>query len=328
MLNSKKWPGAFLLTVLMVVLFEAGNYIFDDYFYLKYSGFRLKHNNELSLRRGNDFNIIVLGECDSASGMMPSIIEKKTGLTCHNFASYWVQTYLASYCVLNNYLKKCAKKPRYILIGHDTTLNDKIARDNYYDMSKGNSAIFIKEFGIFNTLKLYVPSLKHHGFFNKMIDDPGLFKNLIYSKSRIDNFNKRFEEDKGYDLLDPGIWDGDFPAFIKERKKSLAVLSPSHDKYVRAILSLARDNNIKVIWSITPRPVAAGIFEEEQGISTRYYNYIGRLKKEYDNLIVLQLSQDILYENKHFIDGVHLTKEGGKLYSEFISEKINEINKQ
>lgn len=324
-LNFKRLPIGFLLALVLIALFEVCNVISDDYFYYApFDGFRIKIKNELSQSGGHSFDILAVGDCYGIVGIMPAIMESETGLTCFNFSTHRNQTILASYCLLKNYLERCFKRPKYIIVSFlYLTMRDNrdmVKLAFFYDYLRGNLGPIIKEFGIEQCIKFLIPSLKHQDLLAAYTQDP---RSIDFpGKMTLDEFRKRvIYFDKGYyPRNSERIFRGNNGAPVLPDFS----ISPFFRKYLDKILDLAQRNNIRVIYLVPTVP-----FEEEQP-HTKYtdindYNdYTQLLKKKYPDLIILS-PQDILHQKDLYRDAVHLNEKGARILSLYLAQKINRL---
>jgi hypothetical protein len=325
-LNSKRLPMGFLLALVLIALFEVFNAVFDDYFYFTpFDGFRIKIKNELSQSGENRFDILAVGDCYGIVGIIPAILENKTGLTCFNFSTHRNQTILASYCLLKNYLERCSKKPKYIIVSflYHTMRDerDMVKQAFFYDYIKGNFGPVIKEFGIEQCVKFLIPSLKHQDILDGYTQDPRLI--VIQNKTTLDEFRNRvIYLDKGYyprneeRVFQGSNGDPILPDFS---------VSPFFRKYLDKILELAVQNHTRVIYLVPTVP-----FEGEQPHTkytdiNDYSDYVQLLKKEYPDLIILS-PQDMLRQKDLYRDTIHLNQKGARMLSVYLSQEINRLS--
>lgn len=329
--SFNKLPKDFLLLVVLIVIFEVMNMLFDDHFYSPpFYGLRMKIKNELSLNKKNHFDILIFGDSYNIAGINSNTIEQNTGLSCYNFSTHIWQTILASFCMFNNYLKTCTKKPKFIIIGFIPkscliTKNDVVK--NYvpylYDFTKGNMSVLNKEFGVIQVLKFLIPSLKHQYYFKSFFETPYFLRvRKIQSRRQIDSFIQQVSADKGY-----YAWHGDevFDGTIdNDASYSGFTISDFFNKYLRLIFDLAKNNNIKLVYLIpTSSPDYYNLWVKE-GVMRKYSDFIFSLKKEYPNLIIVD-PQFIVNKKELYADASHLNRNGARLLSNFLSEKINAV---
>jgi hypothetical protein len=329
--NFNRLPKGFLLALSMILVFETGNIFLDDYFYTPpFDGFRMKIKNELSQKEGNNFDIVILGDCYSHIGIIPAIIEEETGLSSFNFGTYAEPTILSSYCVFRNYLKTCAQSPRWVVMGFlpidsCALTKDKIKKHSIsflYDFRKGNMTVLAREFGMGQAIRFLLPSLKHQNFFLYLIQHPLFFREQ--TKARIDKFIEQFYKDKGYhpfnaDMVytkeaeDPGS----YPQFT---------VSEFFNKYLTAILELARENNVKIVYIMPENTPDWRRLDEKYGFARDHEDFIYSLKEKFPDTIASILeTHDILNKKDMFIGKNHLNKKGARLLSKFLSDKLGEL---
>jgi len=343
--NSKKFPSAFVIAILFIFIFEFANAYFDNYFYspqyeggigMPFEGLRLKLKNEISQSKEFSFDILILGDSHSHVCMMPRIIEDKTGLSCFNFATFGAQSVMASYWILDNYLKTHPEKPKYLIIGFDPfyiypmkrPFMETTALTGLADLKKGNVIKFIDEFGISKGVKFILPSLKHQGRFRKFFKNPFAFE--IPSKEQLQNFIQQFYRDRGYY---PERVNESFPRdhelngfrhLLKYTDLNKFEVSPFTEKYFRKLLKLAVENKIRIIYHIQPMPPYLSEVVNKYPYLIQFNNFLNSLKKEYPDFHVVS-TQDILNKNEMYLDAYHLNGKGTPIQSEFLAQKINEL---
>lgn len=323
--SFKKIPRAFLSVALLALVFEGGNLVFDDFFYAPpFYGFRVNVLNEFTQAPGHDYDIIAFGDSYNARGIMPEILEKETGLSCYNLSTYFRESILAPYCYLKNYIASCDKKPKYIIMGFimkSCALEKKDAEVPFFhDYAKGNYDVLSGEFGIPVTSQFLIPSLKHQYFFRLLFTDPGSLR--FKEKDGLDAVVEKIHENNGYYLYQG------YAEYTEKAKDHWAgskfIASDYFDKYLRKMLTIAKDNDITVIYSIPTRPPDWYELDEEYGAMDDYRNYMKDLQKEYPNLVVidpqLQINEESMYESLW-----HTNWEGSLILNDILARRINDL---
>lgn len=305
------------------------------------TGLQFKIKNEIALSEKNNFDLLILGDSHSLNGFIPRVIEENTGLRSFNFALSGNQKIIGYYLIFKNYLKAHSTKPKYVVIGFVPFTTYPVTESNYSkdainhlaSLRKGNIWEFIEAFGIVQGFKFILPSLKHQARFKDFINDPFSFHFL--NKVQISEVVKQVYDGKGYSPH-PGekrIYNSERvnERFMNEYNWSLIkddvkdfTMSPFSYKYLKAILDLAKENNITPIYYVPAFPQV--LYDEFQKYV--YFKeldeFLDSLKKEYPELIVFY-AQNILNENNMYKDIYHLTSEGAVVLSEALSNKVNEI---
>ncbi|MDO8281291.1 MAG: hypothetical protein Q7U10_01485 [Thermodesulfovibrionia bacterium] len=343
--NFNKLPKGFIIALILILLLELVNFTFDNYFYNPHmallTGLQFKIKNEIALSEENNFDLLILGDSHSLNGFIPRVIEENTGLRSFNFALSGNQKLIGYYLIFKNYIKAHSTKPKYVVIGfvpyttYPVTKSDysKDAINHLASLKNGNVREFIEEFGIVQGVKYIFPSLKHQARFKDFIKAPFSFNFL--NKAQINEVVKQIYDGKGY-YPHPGekrIYNSDrvnerfmdeYNSFsIKDDVTNLTI-SPFSYKYLKAILDLAKENNITPIYYVPVFPPV--IYDEfkKYVYFKELDEFLDSLKKEYPELIVFY-AQNILNENNMYKDIYHLTSEGAVVLSEALSNKVNEI---
>ncbi len=336
--DFKKWPKAFLIAVLAILIYEAANYLFDDNFYsikkglpidmAVSDGLRMKIKNELSQSKENRFDILILGDCYNIVGIIPKIIEENTGLSSYNFSTHMNHTILATYAMFQNYLKACSKKPQYMVIGY-LPISSELGKNQImkemvqklYDFRRGNTLLFLKEFGVAEGIKFLIPSLKHQEFFRNYLE----WSTRNANKAELSEYYKQVALNQGYyprkynDVYkDEAKDEGGYEKFHA---------SPFFIKYLKAILNLAKQNSIRVIYLIPSVPPDVYKLNEKYDVTKAQLEFASRLENDYSNLVVVN-PQTLLNQKDFYSDRIHLNRKGATLLSAFLSDKINELKRK
>lgn len=349
--NFKKLPKGFLIALLLIFVFELVNITFDNYFYSpQWSSFgklRIKIKNEISQSKENNFDILILGDSHSHNGFIPRIVEEKTGLSCFNFSFSSIEKIIGYYLIFDDYLKSHPLKPRYVIIGFIPFTTYPATKSHYSkeainylaNLKKGNVREFIEEFGIVQGVKFILPSLKHQGRFKDFIKNPFSFK--IPNKMQIDNTIKHVYLNKGYlphkkeyspqwrwkeGPYDKGGIKNEYKIFFEDYDLNNFTISPFSYKYLKGILELAEKNKITPIYYVPALPPYVYNRLKKYMYMKQHDDFLNSLKKDYPDLVVLR-AQHILNRDDMFLDIYHLSEKGASLLSEFLSQKINKINR-
>ena len=316
--------------LLIIIAFESMNALFDDHFYqAPYDGLRVKLKNELSLDPKNKLDFIVLGDCYPLIGIIPKIIEGRSGLHGFNFSTHLAYSIFSSYCFLKNYLGHCAQNPRYIILSflpESCRLTKKeIEQDDFayfYDFSKHNAISFIREFGLPKSIPLMVPSLKHQYLFKNPLESIPVFKSMIKDSNKADEYIEQVKADKGRsDLVEDNIFIT-FP--VKNKLLEKFQISEFFDSNLRSMLDLAKRDNITVIYIIPTRPAETYKAEMSSGTAQAYLDYLRSLQIKYPGLIVLSPQKDFDQVFSYSGD-LHLNFWGSMSLSGVVAGKIREL---
>ena len=343
--SFKKLPGGFLIALMFIVVFEFANDYFDNYFYSPreegvgqpFEGLRIKIKNEISQSRENNFDILILGDSHSHVSIKPKIIEEKTGRSCFNFSTFGWQGTIGSYWFFKNYLDSHVLRPKYLIVAYSflTAYPEEFTRDmqiiNLYDLRKGNILAYMEEFGFIPGIKFIFPSLKHQGRFKEFIKSPFSFK--MPTKKQLDDFIMQVYLDKGHyplrveKVFSPEAKESGYKKFFEYANLDNFKISPFALKYLRRSLDLAKKYNIKIIYEVQPLPPYLYNKISRYNYLKQYNDFIDSLKKDYPDIIVIN-PQNILDSDDMYMDRDHLNGKGAPILSEFLAQKINELNRQ
>jgi len=319
-------PRSLLVALFLALVFEAGNAVLDDRFYSPpFEGLRMKIKNRVALIGNDSFDVIVLGDSYCISGIMPAVIEKETGRSCFNFSTHGRQTILASYGMMRNYLRRCSRKPEYLVIGFLPQVCDdtrqKIEKEHLpymYDLKEGNMTLLFAEFGWAQGIKFLIPSFKHQAFFKRLLARP--FSTQLAARGEIEEFKRGVAADGGYYAWRPPKRRRNVPGADKTPYRFSA--SPFFREYLYAILDLAASDGIRVIYVMpTKRPDWYKI-REKQGVVKEYREFAEEIKSKYPGITVLD-PQAELDRKDFYVNRDHLNGKGARVLSGLLAERID-----
>jgi len=286
-------------------------------------GLRMRLKNEMTLKKDNQYEVIIMGDCHNLSSIIPNIIEKNTGLSTFNLATHAENTIFATYLLLNNYLENSLSKPRYLIVGftpylftqnENTILNDNLLV--FYDFKKGNFTHFTAAFGLSQSVRFLIPSLKHQEWY---IGGAIPFK--MSTRKKINKFKQDMLINKGRAELK----EDNLP--IIRYDQHTGQVTAFYDKYLNKILQLAKDHNVKVLMNIPTMPSQLKTIIDAKGYTEEYSQYLNNLLTHYPNVTVLSPNH-LLKANDFYIDEFHLTQKGAIILSNYLSEELNKIAQQ
>lgn len=306
--------------LLLIVLFEMSIAILDDRMYPPpFDGLRMKIKNRVAQRSGQDYDILILGDCFNIHGVDPLRLEDKTGLSTYNFATHAAQTVFADYVMLKNYLAR-NKPPRFIILHYlpeslvyDRDLVLKESVPHLFEFIGGNQPEFAREFGWPRTIQFMLPSLKQQAFLTRHIRERGL-----QTTERITNFQQFVYDTRGY--YKPGKIVFRPQMYIDDRRYRKPV-SPLFDKYLRKVLDLAAENDITVIYTMLTAPPQVYAMYTRAGMTQRYYEYFNGIRKEYPNIQFFN-PRELLKDNRWYLDTTHLNRAGAARFTDFLAVAV------
>jgi hypothetical protein len=238
---------------------------------------------------------------------------------------------MSSYLTLRNYLSANTQKPRYVFIGFLpkvwTQKKEDFAQQYLFNIASyksKNNQILIDEFGLVNTLKLYIPSLVHQSLLR------------IESWSGMSWFWKRIRrkdtfESKviGYVISRRGVflpsrWG--YKIISEEPPEECGdqlFVSPFFKKYLKLVLELSRKNKIQVVYMIPAAPSSWASHAEKCRSNQAIRDFLTELENEYENFSILTPHM-VLSRNDLYIHEVHFNFLGAQVYSQFLAGIINQ----
>ena len=264
----------------------------------------------------NTLDLIFFGSSHSYSTFSPIVLEKETGLKSYNFATQQQPLWITYY-----YMKEALKyqKPKFFVLDVLMTsvnadyMDEGVNRDAIdkmrFSVNKINAIrASVKDFD--DQLSYYINLIKYHNRWNELqkLDITALIK-------------AQDGDSRGFTYLsgnkEPAV-KNDLNA-VRETTK----ISEKNNLYLNKIISLAKENNIKLILVKTP----CTTIEEQQ----KYYNYVKQIaqnnKLEFIdyNLLYDELNLDFVND---FYDPGHLDGEAAERvtmhFAEYLKMRYNE----
>ena len=334
-LDFKKFPGAFLITVLLVLLFEGFSFLISENCYIGQTEQMIEQRenlitrikNEISQVKENNFGVIAFGDSYGNCGIICKAVKKETSLDCFNFSTNGRNSVFNSFSMMRNYLKATSQKPKFMVISFNlyTYLLGKPKLEYSYEFLPGNFDIFVRELGFDHTVKCLIPTLRAQEFFLQIVQDPFLLFQIKNDKrKRYEVLKSKLTADLGFisDLNEIPYSESEDQ--IERARDYQFSIDPFAYHYLDAMLELAHRNEIKVLYVMPTRPKHIDQLFEESEEAQRYRDFVDSLRKRYSDLIILDF-QKLLEEKQLYQDPLHLNKKGSDLLSTLVSQKINEL---
>lgn len=276
---------------------------------------------------------IIIGDSRAIAGFVPKIF----GKSYYNFA-LGGGTPIESYYILKKYLDKqkldtviISFSPIHLersIIFFERTLKfnflstkeisevlavSKELNDNFPDSLNGNKGFeFSSDYFLFKS-KTYLIKYKFFPFY--ITDFRGSLYKPMYSANKIvyNEINDRFGNyDFGKNDSAVGF---NYEALEKRAFRSSRVM----DYYLKKILKLISDNNIKAYYIVAP--FNSGSYEHlDANYLKKYNDYFDVLKNQYKN--VIWKNEIFFYENNCFGDPSHLNSRGQMKFSNYVKWEV------
>jgi len=227
--------------------------------------------------------------------------------------------------------------PKYIVLGFvpshaysdmNKEYMNEMALTSLPDLKKGNITNFINEFGVAQGIKFILPSVKHQGRFRQFIKNPFAFS--VPGKEQIHGVIGQVYRDKGYypervnEAYPPESELNGYRKFFIYTDLNQFKINPFPEKYLKQILRLAARNGIKIIYHMQPIPPYLAEKVKNYPYYRQYADFVDSLKIDYPDFHIVS-DQDILNKNELYLDVYHLNGKGTPIQSEFLAQKINEL---
>lgn len=108
---------------------------------------------------------------------------------------------------------------------------------------------------------------------------------------------------------------------------------PLSDMYFKQMAALLEKKNIKLYFIAAPmgesriRKIDSGLEDEKMIFSRRHYEFIKEIQSKHKNFFAINDGAPVIYEDRLFGDGTHLTAEGRTLYAPVLQKIMDDIMK-
>jgi hypothetical protein len=316
-----RFPTAAVSALILMVCFEL--FITKDALRF-YEGAQLatQFKATFAKEKSNDFDYIIIGHSFIYFAVRPDLVDKETGLRGYNFSVTKELSLLSELCILRNYLENAKKLPKYIIVSVDQFAcadskerhPDKVSY--LYGTDQSCRDLFYEEFGLIETLKTQIPSIRHQWFFQRTYLEPQKFH--WWTEEQINRELEKVQKDQGH--LKWRVNE----TYVKEpltEEQAWSWREPVTDfckKYLEQILDLATAAGSQVIYIIP---------SQFYGSNKKYNDYIFSLAEKYPELLIWD-SQDVLGEDaQYYYDQSHPNAKGTEKFSKYLAEKLKELEK-
>jgi hypothetical protein len=293
--------GLFFIGVVFLMDLLVGNSLRWLYFKQK-SGYLYELTYSLD---STEADVIILGSSHAKHHYVPSILEDTLRLNCYNFGSGG-QNIFYHYGILGSVLVR--HNPRIVIL-------DLITID------------FRKTEKLYNTerLSILMPYCASHKAINEVMDLRGPFEK-VRSLSKIYPFNSQLlqmlysfigDKNTSVDLLKGYTpLEGKMTEYQRITSKANNYeLDPLKIRYVTKIISLCKQNNIRLVIINSPSILNS----EGESMS---FDVIGEIGKEYDIEVWNYENDERFLKADYIHDAYHLNDEGAHVYTSAIASRL------
>jgi hypothetical protein len=289
--------------------------------------FGIKHNLNIKASyvasHKIDATILVLGPCEPLWMVAPDIITKKTKLSCYNLANSH-SDFADNYLHLHLYLQN-NKVPEYLLLFVTPESFDL----NYNTFYSYRFSSFLNDTVVANTVKecdkdfynwAKVPFMQyvyysHQTFFNALQG----WKHYI-TKKALPYYADGFEPPAKI------VWDNHYENLKKKYPKGYSfTLDSLREKYLYKILSLCKENHIKVL--LYESPILKET-RENQPNREDFIKQINLVAKTMDFSFVSFQNLPMAADKKQYISPMVTTLQGSYLFSDTLGGYLNSLLKK
>jgi len=314
-----KFPTAALLAFLIVLGIEC-LIAKDDLRFYEGAQLATQFKASFAKEKTNDFDYIVIGHSFIYFAIRPDLVDPETGLKGFNLSVTKELSLLSELCILRNYLENAKKLPKYIIVSVDQFAcadskerhPDKISY--LYGIDNSCRDLFYEEFGLVETIKTQIPSIRHQWFFQEAYLNPQKFH--WWTEEQINHELGKIQKDQGH--LKWRVNE----TYVKEpltEEQAWSWRKPVTEfcqKYLEQILDLATAGGSQVIYIIP---------SQFYGSNKIYNDYIYSLADKYPQMLIWD-SQDVLGDDANlYYDQSHPNAKGTEKFSAYFAEKLNKL---
>ncbi len=326
-LALNKLPIALIGSLAIIVLIEghiartAHSFASDRL--LEWSAFR-----EISTKKASESQILCFGDSHIKVGVLPKIIESRTGLSAYNFALGYGQA-PSSYYMLKNAIADGAK-PQFALVDFKWTslkyppqMNQSFypALLSYPDTVELGLKAQDSEFLGQMFLGKILPSFRARNDLRKQVVSS---LNGNGNDRRRENYAWRatWETNNGTCLAPVNPF---YKNTINMNHAEFFVkdwaCAPLNHEYVTKFFELANEHDITVFWVLTPINSQAQAELARIGVDDKYMTWVREMHARFPRVVIIDARQSN-YPEDQFVDMTHLNRNGAETFSAGLGDII------
>jgi hypothetical protein len=288
-----------------------------------------KTSTQATRRRVRDCQVLCFGTSISQQGLLPRIIDERTGWRSYNLAVCWGQA-AGHYYLLKQALASGARPKAVIIESHPQCLSgDPYQAIRFWpEMLRTRDVVDLawdardSEFLATTLLACWVPSIRDRFSLRANIlqalrgeSNPNPAQTLVYIRNKnrnrgsiINGKNRAYQGTiaPGFEIgLAPDTWSCD----------------PINATYLRRFFRLARERGIAVYWLMNPYSPALQARREQKGLDALYSRFAREFLDEFSNLVVLD-ARHAGYASTVFTDAAHLDRDGACTLSADVGDAV------
>jgi hypothetical protein len=316
--------GAILLLLVIERFVEKGALQFSRPEYWDW-----KTSTQATRRKVRDCQVLCFGTSISQQGLLPRIIDERTGWRSYNLAVCWGQA-AGHYYLLKQALASGAKPRAVVIESHPQCLSGDLYQAIRFwpEMLRSSDIIDLSwtardaDFLATTMLARWVPSIRDRFSLRASIlealrgePNPYPAQSLVYIRNKNRNrgsiINGKNHAYQG--TIAPGFEIG--------LASDTWACDPINATYLRQFFGLARERGITVYWLMNPYSPALQARREQKGLDARYSQFARGFLDEFSNLVVLD-ARHSGYVSTVFTDAAHLDRDGACTLSADVGDAL------
>ena len=270
------------------------------------------------------YQVLCFGDSQIKTGVVPQVIEARTGLPAHNFALVGGQA-PASYFLLRRGLAGSARPSTIVVDFLPPLLSVGVKRSERYfpeliDVKESAELAWMHdEPGEFLSLAsaILIPSVRLRNDLGKGVVAALQGKSASRRGETYVRRNRRLNQ--GAMLLEPQPLKADPELWYQMNYPVPWVCNRLHAAFVDRFFALAAAHGIKVYWLLHPIAPAAQSFCKERGQDHRHDRFVRRVLERHPNVIVVD-GRHSGYRDSEFVDTVHVNARAAAELSEGLAD--------
>ena len=281
---------------------------------------------KLTARRQGKADILLFGDSLMKFGVMPKVIQERTGRTVYNFALHTGQT-PSSYFMFRRILR-AGNHPRAVILELTPhMLRDKTETNarlwpemltlaECFDLARTMRS---PDFFAATMLGHLVPSIKERYDIRAFVHASLLGSARGRWRDEIPSYRRNWKQNLGAQLMPDGPSPPIDPVHWEQSLYKNWQPDPVNVAYLKRFLKLARSAQVPVIWLLPPNQPSIVARTEASGYEAEYTHFVERMAARYPGVTVLDARRSGFVPDE-FNDGIHLKRPGALRLSAAIGD--------
>ena len=285
---------------------------------------------KLTARRQGKADILLFGDSLMKFGVMPKVIQQRSGRSAYNFALHTGQT-SSSYFMLRRVLD-AGNHPQAVVLeltphmfAHDTATNARLWPEmltlaECFDLARTMRS---PDFFAATMLGHLVPSIKERHDIRAFIHASFLGQPTGPWRDQIPSYRRNWKQNQGAQLMPDGASPPIDPVHWEQSLYREWRPDPVNLAYLHRFLKLARSAQVPVIWLLPPNQPSILARTEASGYDAAYTRFVTQIAAQYAGVTVLDARRSG-FEPAEFNDGIHLKRPGALRISVAIGDLLRD----